>query len=96
MKKYINGITVGIVVGIINCLFLLFSSDIEITVYMSTLITWLITGLFISSVNFKTKGIIVSLLLLCHICYYYFKYTIWGYMDYRRNCFGWSNYWLYN
>lgn len=67
MKKYISGIISGITAGAINCLFLLFASDLEITVFISTFITWIVTGFLISSVDFKLnsilKGIIVSLLI---------------------------------
>lgn len=76
MKKCINGIIVGIVAGIINCLFLLFASDIEITVYISTIITWAITGLIISSTNFKLKGILKGIIISVLISLPSFVFTI--------------------
>ena len=69
MKKYISGIISGIIAGLINCLFLLFASD-------------LVIGFLISSVNFKVdgilKGIIVSLLLSLSSLIYTFSSNIFG------------------
>lgn len=80
MNKYIRGIITGAVAGIINCLFLLFAKDIEITVYISTCITWIVIGLLICSVDFKIreilKGIIVALLVSLPSLVYTFSSTI--------------------
>lgn len=82
MKKYISGITSGIIAGVINCLFLLFASDLEVTVFISTFINWVVIGLLISSVNFKLnsilKGITVSLLLSISSLVYTFSNNVFG------------------
>lgn len=82
MEKYIKGIVIGIIIGLIQILFLLFAKDIEITVYISTLITWVITGLLISSVDFKMnwlpKGILIALLVSAPSLIYTFSTTIFG------------------
>lgn len=82
MKKYINGVIFGIIAGVINCLFLLFAKDLEITVFLSTFITWIVTGILISSVDYKAngviKGIVVSLLVSLSSLVYTFVSTIFG------------------
>lgn len=82
MKKYINGIIAGIIVGIFHCLFLLFAKGLEITVFISTFITWIVVGVLISSVDFKTnsiiKGVTVSLLVSLPSLVYTFTSTIFG------------------
>lgn len=66
MKKYLIGSLIGLVAGGLQCLFLLFA-DVEITVWISIVITWIVIGLLISTVDFKVnsplKGMIVSLLV---------------------------------
>lgn len=82
MKKYISGSICGIIAGIINCLFLLFAEDLEITIFISTFIIWLVIGILISSVDFKTnsiiKGIIVSLLVSSPSLVYTISSTLLG------------------
>lgn len=82
MEKYRNGIVVGILAGGINCLFLLFASDIEVPVYVSTILTWFVIGLFISATSFKAagslKGILVSLLISLPSFVYTISSTIFG------------------
>lgn len=82
MNKYFKGIIIGLVAGIVNCVFLLFAKDIEITVYISTFITWTVIGLLISSVDFKInsilKGTIVSLLVSLPSLVYTLSSTIIG------------------
>ena len=82
MKKYISGIISGILAGVINCLFLLFSQDLEITVFISTFVIWVVTGILISSVDFNVngilKGIIVSVLVSMSSLIYTFSSTIIG------------------
>lgn len=82
MKKYKCGIISGIIAGVINCLFLLFANDLDITVFIATFITWVVTGLFISSVDFKlnsiVKGVIVSLLISLSSFIYTYSSSIFG------------------
>ena len=82
MKKYIKGIIIGTMIGLIQSLFLLFAKDIAITVYISTLITWIIIGLLISSVDFKinrtVKGTFVALLVSAPSFVYTFSVTVLG------------------
>lgn len=82
MKKYISGILSGIIAGLINCLFLFFASDLEVTIFISTFINWVVIGLLISSVNFKIdgilKGIVVALLLSLSSLIYTFSSNIFG------------------
>ncbi len=82
MKKYVSGIISGLIAGVINCLFLLFASDLEFTVFISTFINWVVIGLLISSVNFKLnsilKGIMVALLLSASSLVYTFFSNIFG------------------
>ncbi len=82
MKKYMSGITSGMIAGVINCLFLLFASDLEVIVFLSTFTNWVIIGVLISSVDFKfnsiLKGIVVSLLLSVSSFLYTFSSNILG------------------
>lgn len=82
MRKYISGAISGIIAGVINCAFLLFAKDLETTVYISTFITWIVTGMLISSVDYKAngviKGIAVSLLVSLPSLVYTFASTIFG------------------
>lgn len=82
MNKYFKGIIIGLVAGIVNFTFLLFAKDIEITVYISTFITWTVIGLLISSVDFKInsilKGIMVSLLVSLPSLVYTLSSTVIG------------------
>lgn len=67
MKKYLIGMGCGFIGAIINLLFLLMAPNIEISVYISTLITWIVIGLLISASEFKinsiAKGILISILV---------------------------------
>lgn len=67
MKKYKNGILIGSVIGIINCIFLVFAKDLGIEVYIGTFLTWLVTGTLVSAVDFNTsliiKGMIVAIIV---------------------------------
>lgn len=82
MNKYKKGIMTGVIAGVINCLFLIFAKDIEIVVYISTFVTWMVIGLFISSVDFKInnifKGILVSLFVSFPSLVYTFSSTLFG------------------
>lgn len=67
MKKIAIGICGGIIGAVINILFLLLAPGLDIKVYISTAVTWLVIGIFISSCSFKLngilKGIIISILV---------------------------------
>ncbi len=82
MKKYTKGALIGIIVGIFNCLSLIFVKDIEITVYISTFITWIVIGIFTNIVkidlNSIIKGIIVALLVSLPSLVYTVASSIFG------------------
>lgn len=67
MKKFMVGICGGIIGAFINVSFLFFAPDLEIEVYISTSITWIVIGILIASSSFKlngiAKGIIISTLV---------------------------------
>jgi len=67
VNKIFIGIGLGAVAGVINALFLTFAQDIEWTVYLSTIITWIVCGFFISSsalrINGIRKGILIAILI---------------------------------
>lgn len=67
MKKFIIGLVGGVVGAAINSAQLIFASDIETEVYISTAITWIAIGILIAACNFKIngilKGIVVSILV---------------------------------
>lgn len=82
MKKYRNGILFGMIAGVINCIFLLFAKDLEVTVFISTFFVWVVTGLFVSSVDFQLngilKGIVVSFFLSLSSLIYTFSNNLLG------------------
>lgn len=82
MKKYISGISIGALAGVINCLFLLMASDLEVTVFISSFISWIVIGFLISTVDFKTsgliKGIVVSFFITMPSLVYTIKATVLG------------------
>lgn len=67
MKKVMIGLGGGVIGAAVNVLFLLSAPNLETEVYLSTVITWLVIGVLISSCNFQVsgvlKGVIVSLLV---------------------------------
>lgn len=82
IKRHFIGVVVGAGIGIINCLFLLFASDIVITVYVATFTTWVVTGLLIGVVDLKInnaiKGAFVSLLVYLPSLVYAMSSTLFG------------------
>ncbi|MBY0754069.1 hypothetical protein K5V21_01240 [Clostridium sardiniense] len=82
MKNYIVGIIVGLLGGMVNILFLLFAPDIDISVYVSTFITWTIIGLLISSSNFKLngflKGSLIAVMLSLPSIVYTISFSVFG------------------
>lgn len=82
MKIYIIGIIVGLLGGLVNILFLLFAPDIDISVYISTFITWTIIGLLISSSNFKLngflKGSLIAIMLSLPSIVYTISFSVFG------------------
>lgn len=82
MKKYFIGLIGGLIGAIINVIFLFFASDIEMEVYLSTIVTWLVAGLLISACDFKlngiVKGIIVSILVSARSLIYTITSTFSG------------------
>ena len=82
MKKYITGIIIGTIAGVINCLFLFFANDLETPVFVSIFFMWIVIGLLIHAVNFKMngllKGIVVSLLVSISSLIYTFSSTVFG------------------
>lgn len=76
MKKIIIGICGGIIGAVINILFLLFAPDLEIEVYLSTGITWLVIGVLISSCSFKLNGILKGIIIAILVSSSSLVYTI--------------------
>lgn len=84
MKKIVIGFCSGIIGAIINIIFLLFVPDLEIEIYLSTGVTWIVIGILISSCSFKLngilKGIIVSFLVSASSLIYTITSSISGAM----------------
>lgn len=82
MKKYKNGILVGSVIGIINCIFLVFAQDLGIDVYIGTFLTWLVTGTLVSAVDYEVsliiKGMIVAILIYLPNIAYVVSSSVFG------------------
>jgi hypothetical protein len=82
MKDLVKGIIAGAIAGAINLLPLLFASDIEATVLVSTVITWILVGLFIAATDFKlprcVHGIIVALLISLPTLVYIFPRSLFA------------------
>ncbi|MFT9076023.1 hypothetical protein [Ethanoligenens sp.] len=82
MKRFVIGIGIGAVAGIINILPMLFAKNIGFTIYLSTFITWLIIGFFIVSsslrLNGTLKGILISVLISLPSLIFTFASTLYG------------------
>ena len=67
MRKTLVGLLCGVIGVIINIGMLLFAPKLEMEVYLSTTITWLVIGILISICSLKLnailKGIVISLLV---------------------------------
>lgn len=82
MKRFIVGLGIGAIAGIVNILPMLFAKNIGVTIYLSTFITWLIIGFFIVSSNLHLngvlKGILISALISLPSLIFTFASTLYG------------------
>lgn len=81
-NKIFVGVALGTAAGVVNTLFLLFAQDIEWTVYLSTFITWIVCGFFISTnalrINGIIKGTLIAILLSLPSLIYVLSANIFG------------------
>lgn len=67
MKKIGIGLLAGVIGTIINIVFLLFTPNLKIEIYLSTALTWIAIGILISISDLKQshaiKGVLIALLV---------------------------------
>lgn len=82
MKRFIVGLGIGAIAGIVNILPMFFAKNIGLTIYLSTFITWLIISFFITSSNLHINGILKGILISALISFpsliFTFASTLYG------------------
>lgn len=63
MKKYVVGLFCGVAGAAVNMVFLLSAPGLGPEVFVSTGITWIVTGILISACDFKLKGFFRGMLV---------------------------------
>ena len=69
MKREFKNLLVGIFIGLINCICYIFSDVMDISLFISVIINWVVIAFFVDKTKMKLKGgikgIVISLLIAC-------------------------------